>query len=503
MITKFSWRRALAVPAALTLALGGVLLTSTAASAAPGNLVVTSPAEGSTTQSRDVDIVGTAVAGSSIRVFTDATRATLIGSATTDRTTGAFTVDLPAYSETASSRQSVFVDGVAGGSGFSDPKTVSFRLPISKFLTVATPTEGQVLDTRTVTFSGTASEGSTVVVSNAYGELGRQNLGNATSYSITYTYADTSVAAQTVTVNGTLGGSGITPVTRSFVIPAPVAAPVPAKVVTVDSPLEGTTTATRDVTFTGTAPVGSTVIITAADGTTELGRQNLGNAGTYSITVEYADAAATAQTVTVSGIVGGSGFDNTVVRNFALPPVTAAPPVVVPPTTLAAPVITSPIPDQVIVGSDVVISGTGTPGANVAFVVYPTGFEPQSSGPLEDAIADEAIVVDANGNWTSTLRDVEAGSFTVVAFSFTLNADGTLNELSLPSNEVDFSVVAATAVAAAVTPVRAPGGLAYTGSDNQGLALGVGAALTLAGAGLAFAARRRARVATVSSSDSE
>jgi hypothetical protein len=498
VITKFSWRRALAVPAALSLALGGVLLTSTAASAAVGDLVVTSPAEGSTTTSRDVDIVGSAVAGSSIRVFSDTTRTTLLGSATTDRTTGAFTVDLPAYAETASSRQSVFVDGIAGGSGFSDAKTVAFRLPISKFLTVATPTEGQVLDTRTVTFSGTASEGSTVVVSNAAGELGRQNLGNATSYAITYTYADTSAAAQSVTVNGTLGGSGITPVTRAFSIPAPVVAPAPAKVVALDTPVAGTTTASRTVTFSGTAPVGSTVVVNGPTG--ELGRQNLGSGSTYSIVVTYSDTAPVAQTVTVSGFVGGSGFDNTVTRSFILPAVAAVP---VTPTVLTPPVITSPIPDQVIVGSDVVISGTGTPGDNIAYVVFPKGQTPQSSAPFEEAITDESIVVDAAGNWTTTLRNVEAGSFTVVAFAFTVDADGVLTGISGDSNSVDFSVVAATAVAAAVTPVRAPGGLAYTGSDNQGLALGLGAALTLAGAGLAFAARRRAKLATVTGSDSE
>ena len=503
MTTKFSWRRALAVPAALSLALGGVLLSTTAAQAADGMLVVTSPAEGSTTTSRDVDIVGSAVAGSSIRVFSDTTRATLLGSATTDRTTGAFTVDLPAYAETASSRQSVFVDGVAGGSGFSDAKTVNFRLPISKFLTVATPTEGQVLDTRTVTFSGTASEGSTVVVSNATGELGRQNLGNATSYAITYTYADTSAAAQTVTVNGTLGGSGITPVTRSFTIPAPAVAPAPAKTLVLDEPAEGTTTDSRTVTFTGTAPAGSTVIVNAddADGV-ELGRQNLGDDTTYSFEVTYTEDDDVAQTVFVSGFVGGSGFDNTVTRNFNLPAVVAP----VEPIVLDTPVITSPTTGAALTGDQVTFEGTGTPGSDIGLLVVPTAaLDEVTTNAEEPADPADRIIVDEAGNWTVTLA-LEPNDYTAVAISAllddegqpVLDADG-LPVVSEPSNEVQFTLAAAAAVVpAGTTPVATtPAGLAYTGSDNQGLALGLGAALTLAGAGLAFAARRRAKLASI------
>jgi len=498
--TKFSWRRALAVPAALSLALGGVLLTSTAASAAVGNLVVTAPAVNSTTDSRTVTVTGTAAAGANIRVFTDASRTTELGRTVTDRQSGAFNVQLTPYAVTAPTTQSIYVTGDIGFSGFEDPVTRAFNLPIAKYITIDTPAAGPV-DSRTFTVTGTATQGSTVIVSGAGRELGRQNLGNANTYSIPVTFTDADAVAQTLSVNGIVGGSGIDPVTRDITLPA-VVAPAPAKTLVLDAPAQGTTTDSRTVTFTGTAPAGSTVIVNAddADGA-ELGRANLGNGTTFSIEVAYTEDDDVAQTVFVSGFVGGSGFDNTVTRNFNLPAVTAVPPVT--PTVLAPPVITSPIPDQVIVGSDVVISGTGTPGTNIGYVVFPKDQAPESSAPFEEAIADESIVVDAAGNWTTTLRNVKAGSFTVVAFAFTVDADGALTGISGDSNAVDFSVVAATAVAAAVTPVRTPSGLAYTGSDDQGLALGRGAALTLAGAGLAFAARRRAKLATVTGSDSE
>ena len=521
----------MAVPAALTLALGGALFGATAANAADGQLVITSPTNGSTTASRDVDIVGTAVPGASINVFADDSRAQRIGTATTDRTTGAFTVDLPAYAETALASQSVFVDGVVGGSGFSDAQTVAFRLPISKFLTVATPTEGQVFDTRTVTVSGTASQGATVTVSGAEGELARQNLGNSTSYSIDVTFPDTATAAQTLTVGGILGGSGFEPQTRNITIPAPVAAPAPAKTVVLDAPAEGTTTETRTVTFEGTAPVGSTVTVVDEAGV-ELGRQNLGNGTTFAIEVTYDDDAEVEQTVTVGGFVGGSGFDNTVERSFSLPAAEVVP-VPTEPIVIDTPVITAPVNGEVVVGDVVTFQGTGTPGSDISVLAVPTAELEQLQAELDAAAAAaegqastlaqpnpqpepvdpaERVVVGEDGTWSVTVATVP-GDYTAVAVSALLNEDGTafidpatgLPVVAGPSNEVEFSVVAAVVPAdSGATPVvPAANGLAYTGSEMSGVALGLAGALALAGVALTLVARRRRELATVDATSGE
>jgi hypothetical protein len=496
----FSWRRALAVPAALTLALSGALLTSTAAQAAPAALVVTSPVAGSTVDSRTVTVSGTVLAGAIVDIYkgvdASGTRETRIntGNATTFSTTLTYAIDAPVA-------QSIYVTGIYGGSGFSDPKRVDFTLPAAapvKFITIDSPAAGPVAS-RSFTVTGTATPNSIVIVRGADRELGRQSLDASGAYSIPVVFTDADAINQTLSVNGLLGGSGIDPVTRDIVLPAVAA---PAKTVTLDSPVAGSTAASRLVTFTGTAPVGSTVVVTGPAG--ELGRQNLGSGSTYSISVTYSETAPVAQTVTVSGFVGASGFDNTVERSFNLPAAAVTPEAVAP----ATPVITSPVPAQVVVGQDVTISGTGTPGANIAFLLYPTDEAPASSGPLEDAITDSVIVVAADGTWSSTVRMVKPGEYSVVALSFfadangepTVDADGNVLVSDL-SNVVEFRVAAATPIVPAgtsATPVRAAGSLAFTGSDDSSLVIGLGAALTLAGAGLVLAARRRrAQLSTV------
>lgn len=506
VITKFSWRRAVAVPAVLTLALGGALLSTTAAQAAPGNLVITSPTDGGATTSRTVVVTGSVTPGA-IVTFSTAQGGTELTRTNSDRNTGAFTATLPTYADDADRNQSVFVNGLVGFSGFDEPKTLSFVLPLTKYLTLESPAQGSTTDSRTVTFTGTATEGSTVTVSNASGELGRQNLGNASTYSITVPYDDAATQAQTVTVGGLLGGSGFVPITRDFTIPAVA---TPAKTVTLDSPAAGTTTDSRSVTFTGTAPVGSTVTITGADG--ELGRANLGNASTYSITVEYAADAPVDQTVTVGGFVGGSGFDNTVVRSFALPAAVVVPPTT-PDVTLDAPVITSPTEGQVVVGDQVTFEGTGTPGSNILLAVVPTDQldeleaaegDDTMAAAAEPADPTDPIVVDADGNWTVTLA-LTPDDYTAAAVAFLLDETGApvldaagQPVISDPSADVAFSLVAAVVPAGTPATPIATGttGLAYTGSEGTEAAIGIGAAVLLLGATLMVLARRRAKLAT-------
>ncbi|KQR46623.1 hypothetical protein ASF82_04045 [Frigoribacterium sp. Leaf164] len=501
MKNKFSWRRALAVPAALTLALGGVLLTSTAASAAPGNLVIDSPAEGATTTSRTVTVTGSAVPGAVINIFSDSTRATRLVQTTTDRTSGAFTATLPTYADTVPVSQSIFVDGLVGLSGFDQPITRAFNLPAvapAQTFSVTSPTAGQQ-GSRTVTFSGTGNDGSTV---NVLRTDGTRLVPTALvvvngAWSADYTYAETEAREQTVNINQVSGGAGTGAASVTFALPT-------GQTLVVATPVEGSTVASRTVTFSGTGTASSSVNVLDPITGERVGAQTVvGSDGTWSTTVVFADDAEVAQSVRVTQVTGASGSGD-VTRSFNLPAAAVTPDAVAP----AAPVITSPVPAQVVVGQDVTISGTGTPGANIAFLLYPTDEAPASSGPLEDAITDSVIVVAADGTWSSTVRMVKPGEYSVVAISFfadangepTLDADG-FPLISEPSNVVEFRVAAATPITPAgtsATPVRAAGSLAFTGSDDSSLVIGLGAALTLAGAGLVLAARRRrAQLSTV------
>ncbi len=510
MITKFSWRRAVAVPAVLTLALGGALLSTTAAQAAVGNLVVSNPAAASTEADRSVTVDGTAVAGANIRVFADSTTTTLLASTTSDRTTGAFSTTIE-YSDDAPVAQSIYVTGDIGFSGFSDPVTRAFNLPAvtpAEAFSVTAPTAGQQLDSRTVTFSGTGISGSTVNVLDTNGDRLPGTSAVAVvdgQWSLDYTYPETVDRNQTVRVTEVTGGSGTGDTTVAFVLPE-------AQTLVVETPAEGTTTATRTVTFSGTGNSGSTVNVLDTDGNRLPGTGAIVVVdGQWSVDYTYADDAAVAQTVRVTQVTGGAGSGD-VTRSFELPAVVVPP--TTPDATLDAPVITSPTEGQVVVGDQVTFTGTGTPGSNILLAVVPTdqvaeleaaeGTDTMAAAAAEPADPTDPIVVDADGNWTVTLA-LTPDDYTAAAVAFLLDENGApvldaagQPVISDPSADVAFSLVAAVVPAGTPATPIATGttGLAYTGSEGTEAAIGIGAAVLLLGATLMVLARRRAKLAT-------
>ncbi|KPG80013.1 hypothetical protein [Frigoribacterium sp. RIT-PI-h] len=503
MITKFSWRRAVAVPAVVTLALGGALLSTTAAQAAQGDLLVSSPATGTTTDSRTVTVTGSATPGAAIEVFTDATETTSLGTAVTDATSGAYTAALTPYADDATPEQSVFVVESFPDEA-DETAAVDFFLPN---LDVTSPEPGATSASRTVEVTGTGIPTATVNLSPSVGDavIGQIRVGADPPRTGSATRPADATPEQTITVDPVLGGSGRGQVVLPVVLPAVVTPPttpvtLPAPVIT--APTQGSTVTGTEVTFEGTgtpgADIGLLVAPTPADDVSTLAddpaaRIIVDQNGDWDVTLALQPG--TYSAVAFQALVDDAGqpvvdenglpvlSDDSTPVDFTLEAAAVAP--------FAAPVVTSPAAGQAVVGSTLTVTGTGTPGARVAFVLYAQGGQPASSGPFEEAQAESTIVVDAAGNWTSTVTGVRPGAYTIAPFSFALNAAGEATAVAL-GVPVDFTVVAAVVPAAAPTT---PTGLAYTGSEGTETAAGIGAAALLAGALLLIAARRRAKLA--------
>lgn len=517
---KNSVVKCIAVPAVLTLSLGGALLAvvpanaatsavTTAAvapaAAAASTFAVTTPGDGSTVSSRTVTFSGTGTDGQPVNILNAAgTRIVQATPGANGSWSGTYTfADTDATTQVLSANEiNVGPDGASRNFTITLPSVA----PAATFA-VTSPANGSTVASRTVTFSGTGHDGQPVNILKADGTRILQAIPNADgNWSGTYTFADTDSVTQVLSANeinvGTDGAS------RNFTITLPAAAPVSSNTLTLTSPAEGSTTASRTVTFTGTAP--ATSIVTILDGSgKEIGRSNGSIDGTtFSIPVTYSATAPVAQKVTASSFAGGRGADNQVIRDFNLPAAATAPT-----QTIATPKITSPANGAKITGKQVTFTGTGTPGANIVVAVVPTAevksLQAQAAKSMSSAMrvapraatpTDPAnpIVVNAKGVWTVTVA-LKAGDYTADAASVLLdsNGDPVLGTdgnpvVAGPSNVVEFVLADAVTTAATGTTTPTTGSLAFTGS-NAAPEVGIAAALLALGGGLMAAARRRRR----------
>jgi hypothetical protein len=259
--SKFSWRKVLAVPAILSLALGGALLAAAPANAAEAGLIVTAPANGATTASRTVTVSGSVFGGSVVIVYaadgtTELARTNPGGELNTPTP---YSVVLPVYADDASAAQTIKVGGLYGGSGIPQ-RTVNFTLPaVAPVFAVTSPTEGETLTSRTVVFSGTGTDGSTVNVLDADGDRIPGTEAAVVSdgtWTTTGTYPDDAAVAQTVYVNQVTGGAGRGEQTVNFTLPPTL---LPAPVIT--SPTNGQIVTGATVTFTGTGTPDTNVLL--------------------------------------------------------------------------------------------------------------------------------------------------------------------------------------------------------------------------------------------------
>ncbi|MET3511174.1 LPXTG cell wall anchor domain-containing protein [Plantibacter flavus] len=491
MSRHLSWRKALAVPAAIALALGGAVLTAAPASAAEAGLTVTAPAQNSTVDSRTVTVTGSVLGGSTVIVYA-ADGTTPLARTNVGGSFGQpidYSVQLPTYADDAAVAQNIKVGGLFGGSGIPQVG-VDFSLPaVAPAFAVTSPTEGQALDSRTVTFTGTGTDGSTVNVLDTNGDRVPGTTAAVVTngqWTTTGTYADDAAVAQTVNVNQVTGGAGRGEATVNFTLPAAV----PAQTFSVTSPTEGQALDSRTVTFTGTGTDGSTVNVLDTNGDRVPGTTAaVVTNGQWTTTGTYADDAAVAQTVNVNQVTGGAGRGEQTV-NFTLPTN----------TVLGAPSITSPTEGETVVGDVVTFTGTGEPGAYIGLLTVPTAALDEVSAnaraAAEPADPADEILVDENGQWSVTLA-FAPNAYTTVAIQSTVPAPTEVDQISAPSEPVSFTLAAAPAAAApgAATPPAANAGntLASTGVDGTAF-LGLSALLMLGGAALLVVRKRRAQL---------
>ena len=474
MIPRHTLRRAVAVPAALTLALGGALLGTTAAHAAvPADLVITTPSPEVPEDSFDVVVSGTVAAGATIAV---AKGPAFVGDARAATVTGTTWTTTLTYAETDAPEQTVTVGGLLGDEEIT-PRSVTFMLAVEDDTTpepdpgptpqpielpqvpvVTAPEEDEVVVGDRVTFQGIGTPGS-----------------------------DIGLLAQPATDPEQVG-----------TLAQPDPQPEPA------DPLAR--------------------IVVGADGTWSVTLEQL--PGEYTVTTFAALLDESGQPVLdpATGLPVVSAQSAPVA--YSVVAAVAPEPVPAP----APPVITAPVDGEVVIGDRVTVAGTGTPGNAIGLFVVPTANLSTEPAPDEDQVRPLAqpdpqpaptdlagqIIVEEDGTWSATLALVP-NDYTAAAVQLLVDEEGQpvvdavgLPIVSAPSIDVAFSLVAAVPLPAAptppvaVAPVRpAATALAYTGTETAGVALGLAGGLTLAGTALTLAARRRRELATVDAASGE
>ncbi|GAA4678313.1 LPXTG cell wall anchor domain-containing protein [Frondihabitans cladoniiphilus] len=477
-------RKALVIPTALTLALGGALLAAGPASAAPATLTVTSSTP--TPSTFTVDYKGTTTPGVDIQLIDPTDPTSPYDEETADPTTGAWELTTT-FDNTFDTHQQLQI--VSDPSGADETQNESVTLPS---IAITTPAANSSVVTGTpFPVTGTAPIGSTINVVTASKSFPATVDGTGHfSATVTETYAGTAtIQAQGTTSDGEdlNDPSIVVGVTQA------------ASTLRVLTPANGFASTRRNVVFTGRGTAGDYISFDAAGGNTP-GRILVGTDGTWTATLLFTPTAPNAETVKVHQY-----DDNGLVTvNLTLP---------------TAPVVLEPVFVKPASGStsgvQVTFSGTSQPGTYVSVFALPTAVYAVQNGDATPAQQAEVknfdinsyqptpfVLVDSQGNWSVT-QTLAPGDWTAYADD-AANADATPPTLDgFPDNSTgsdlrEFLVAAPAAVTTAATGTTTaaaaaaakPATLAFTGS-NDGPLYGVAGFLLLAGAGLVVVARRR------------
>jgi hypothetical protein len=490
-----SWRKALALPAVLSLALGSALFAAAPASAA-ADFEVLAPAADAELDSRVVSFSGTALDGATVTV-TDAQGAAAPGTAPVAVVEGAWSVSAT-YPDDAAVEQTVTITQSAEGLE-DESKTIDFTLPAAAVapaeFDVTGPESGTTVESRDVVFTGTGTDDSIITIVDADGvAVAPDAIVVDGEWSTTAEYADDAPVDQSVTITQTTDGEPNGEKIITFALPAAPVIPEPEEDAefAITSPAEGDELESFEVTIEGTGTSGATVELSDSDGEPIVTDEPIViNDGVWTTTITYPEDAYPVQFVDAYQLEGEDVTGETFTYFF------------LPFEYVDAPVITSPTEGEVIAGDQVTFTGTGEPGADLLLGVIPTDELEEELGlaqgrmaaAAEPADPEDPIIVDENGEWSVTYA-LDPDEYTTAALLFDAETGFPISEVS---EFVSFSLVPAVAVD---NPDEGTDdgageddgeGLAVTGSESTGF-LGLAAVLLVAGAALVVVNRRVARL---------
>lgn len=415
----------MAVPVVLTLSLGGALVAAVPANADPADLTVSS----ATVSGRVFTVTGNATTGDSIELL-DSDGNFAVRRTTVENGMYSMSYTIPG---TTSGPMNFTVQQVTQQLGEDGSQTVTADVPAT--FSVTSPASGDTVDSRTVTFTGTGTEGQPVNIVNADGNRIVQATPAADgTWSGTYTFPNSAAVKQTLTANElNVGPDGAA---RDFTITLPAAAPE----FTITSPKNGDTVKSRTVTFTGTGFEGQPVNVLNAAGDRLIQAIPAAD-GSWSGTYTFADTDAVTQNLTANETnVGAAGAS----QAFSITLPAAAP---------AAPsfTVTSPKNGETVKSRTVQFTGTGTEGEPVNVLA-------------EDGTRLFQTIPGADGTWsaTYTFPDTVAVTQNLTANELNVGAAGAPIDFTITLPAVETAPVPTLATPVITSPKT---GAKLTGSN--------------------------------------
>ncbi|SFS65119.1 Ig-like domain-containing protein [Saccharopolyspora flava] len=342
--------------------------------------VITSPADGSTTGDNTPTITGTGEPGSTVAVTVDGTS---VGTATVGPD-GTWHLDVPtAFPDGRHTVEATQTDPV-GNTSAPASSTFAVDTTAPQPPVITGPSDGATTGDNTPTITGTAEPGSTVTVTDAFGnQLGTATADEQGNWSVPVETAladgsHTITATATDPVGNVSGPSAEVTFTVDTTMPE---APV------IQSPADGATIGDATPTVSGTGEPGATVQV-SIDGS-PVGTAQVGEDGTWSL--DPTTPLAEGRHVVTATQTDGAGNTSPVGSNAFTVDLTAP----------APPVIASPTSGEVVSGPPT-FSGTGEPGATVEVVV--------------DGESIGTTIVGEDGTWSLvSQRDLGDGEHTATA----------------------------------------------------------------------------------------
>jgi len=292
-MNKALWsKKALALPACAAIVIGGITLVATPANADPADLSITSQS----VTGRVLTVNGTGTPGENIQLDEDF-RNTRHAIGTDGKWTITYTIpgtDYASNTYTIEQLKGLNQDG-------SKTITAAAQQPVQAFAV-----KGQSVTGRVLTVNGVGDPADTVNFDVGF-PVTRTPINADGTWTISYTIPGTDTDAHTYTINEQRPNLSTA---ASGTVTARAEAATPVSTFSLTTPKDGSTVASRTVTFTGTGTPGDLVNVLDADGNRAAPQVLVAADGTWTTTGTFSDSAARVQDLSVNQIGGAQGQGN-------------------------------------------------------------------------------------------------------------------------------------------------------------------------------------------------